>query len=83
MEPITSVASKGLERLFDYGAAVTVLALSLIACGFLVRYLLNRCDARFSESLASHKELTEKVSDVVEKNTIAFTQVSERLKDLK
>jgi hypothetical protein len=83
MEHIEKAAGVGLERLFDYGAAMTILVIALIACGFLVRYLLNRCDLRFTESLASHKELTEKMGGIVDKNTVAFTQVVERLRDMK
>jgi len=90
MEPVTAAAGKGIEHLFDYGAAMTVLILVLIAGGFLVKYLLARCDARFSDSLETHKELTLRVTDVVEKNAAAttlqasaITQLSENIRNMK
>lgn len=84
MEPISQVAVKGIERAFDYGIAITVLILALIASGSLAVYLMKRCDARFTESLSSLKELnnnhaalTEKVSSVVQSNTVAVAQFIE------
>jgi len=83
MDPISNAAGKGLERLFDYGAAMTILVVIVIASGFLIKYLLNRCDSRFTESLASYEKLTEKMGGIVEKNTVAFTQVVDSLRDMK
>ena len=80
MDPIVNVTTNGIERLFDYGLAVTVLVLVLVAAGLLLRYVLQRCDVRFSESLQSHKELAEKVTQVVEKNTVVVSQVLENLR---
>lgn len=82
----TTVAIKGVSSTFDYGLAVTILVLIVIGAGYggykLVQYLLRRCDARFDKSMESHRELADRVSDVVDKNTIAFTKFHERLDSL-
>lgn len=79
MDAITQAAGHGLSRLFDYGAAMTVLVLVLIAGAFLIRYLLNRCDQRSEASTQAFQHLQEKTAAVIDKNTEAFTRMSERL----
>ncbi len=77
---LTQIATTQVERLFDYGIAISVLLLVVIAGGFLVRTLLNRCDNRFQESLDMHRSLTNDVKDVVVKNTTAFYDLREQIR---
>ena len=74
MDEITKATAKGIESLFDYGIAVTVLVLVGVGGGFLFRYLLNRCDERFDASLVRQQSITDKMADVVDRNTEAHTK---------
>lgn len=78
----------GLSRLLDYGIAVFIMFCCGVACFYLVKYLLQRCDQRFTEalkmnsetsekSLMLHKEISDKFSDVMQKNTELMNRVLE------
>lgn len=83
MDQVIGAAGSGIEKTFDYGLGVTVLVLVLVAGGvagyFLIRALLDRCDANFKASLDMHGDLTNKVSSVVEKNTAAYYDMREQI----
>lgn len=81
MGAIASSAGKGIERLFDYGAALGVLLLVAIGMGYAVRYLLHRCDDRFDQALARHEEMTKYVAGVLERNTQAHTEYMTSLRE--
>ena len=90
MDDITAAAGKGIESLFDKGATITVLVLVGIGGVLLFKYLLKRCDERFDASLTRQQVLTDKMADVVERNTVAHTQslgmletISDAIKDLR
>lgn len=74
MEPVVSAAANGINRMWDYGLAMVILGLVGICAFYLVKYLLNRCDERFTESLRMHRETTDKVIEVVNQNTKAITE---------
>ena len=83
MEHIEKAAAAGIERIFDYGLAMTVMVLAAICAVALVRYLLNRCDQRFDQSLQQHSAMTARVTDVVEKNTVAYVESTAALREVK
>lgn len=68
-DPIQTAAGAGLTRMLDYGLAMTIIVMVSICTFYLVKYLLNRCDERFTESLRMHKDTTDKVLDVVSRNS--------------
>lgn len=77
---IEAFATKGLDKLLDYGLAVTVMALSGVCAFYLVKYLLQRCDERFLESLKMHQETTDRVIEVVNHNTKAISEFRSELR---
>lgn len=83
MAPIISAEAKGIERLFDYGAAMIVLVLLALAMAWTIRYLLNRCDERFDQSLARHEETAKTVTSVLDRNTTTYAQAVVLLADVK
>lgn len=83
MEPIANAAGTGISRLFDYGAAMIVLVLICIAAAWTIRYLLNRCDERFDQSLQRHEATSAKVAEVLDRNTTAYAQTAVLLADVK
>ncbi len=90
MEHIETAAGAGLQRLFDYGAAMIVLVLLAIAMAWTIRYLLNRCDERFDQSLTRHEEMAKTITQVLDRNTTTYAQsvvlmadVKDALRDLK
>jgi hypothetical protein len=83
MEHIEKAAGKGIESLFDYGAAMAVLLLALLCTAWTIRYLLNRCDERFDQALKRHEETTAKMGEILDRNTTAYAQSVVMLSDVK
>ena len=83
MDHIGAAAGAGLERLFDYGAAMIVLVLGLLGMAYTIRYLLNRCDERFDQSLSRHEETAKQVTAVLDRNTTTYAQAVVLLADVK
>jgi hypothetical protein len=83
MDHIEGAAGKGLERLFDYGAAMIVLVLLALAMAWVIRYLLNRCDERFDQSLTRHETTAKQVTEVLDRNTTTYAQAVVLLADVK
>lgn len=79
-EMIDQTAVVGINRMMDYGIAMTVIAMVAVCTFYLVRYLLQRCDERFTESLKLHRETTQQVLQVVDQNTKAITEFRMDLK---
>ena len=83
MEHIETAAGAGIQKLFDYGAAMIVLVLLALAMAYTIRYLLNRCDERFDQSLSRHEETSKHVTTVLDRNTTTYAQAVVLLADLK
>lgn len=83
MEHIEAAAGTGIEKLFDYGAAMVVLVLLALAMAWTIRYLLNRCDERFDQSLTRHEETAKAVTAVLDRNTTTYAQAVVLLADVK
>lgn len=65
----------GVNKLLDYGIAVCFMVLAGIACFYLVKYLLQRCDAKFDKALDMHQSMSTKFANVVDKNTDVISLV--------
>ena len=65
-----NVAAQGVIGLYEYGALVTILALIVLALAWFCKYLIER-NARLSDKLLI----------VVEKNTQAFTELKEAIRN--
>ncbi len=83
MDSIEKAAGAGIERLFDYGAAMIVLVLVVVAAGFTIKYLLKRCDERFEQSLKRFEDLAKESNMQALKSTEAFAQNSFVLQEVK
>lgn len=83
MDHIETAAGVGIQRLFDYGAAMIVLVLLALAMAWTIRYLLNRCDERFDQSLTRHEETAKQVTAVLDRNTTTYAQAVVLLADVK
>lgn len=83
MDPITQAAGIGITKTFDYGLAITVLILGMVCSVLLVRYLLNRCDQRFDQSLQQHITTADKMAEVVKQNTVGFNEHTAAIRELK
>ena len=83
MDNIENAAGLGIQKLFDYGAAMVVLVLLALAMAWTIRYLLNRCDERFDQSLTRHEETAKAVTAVLDRNTTTYAQAVVLLADVK
>lgn len=83
MDPVISATGDGIKQLYAQGPLVTVLVLCLIVVILFVKKLMDKCDAKWDQSLAAHQSMTDKTLDVVEKNATAMSQLSESIRNLK
>lgn len=83
MPSIEHAAGTGIEKLFDYGAAMVVLVLVLLAAAWFIHYLLKRCDDRFDQSLQRYEVSSAKTAEVIDRNTQAYAQSAVLMADIK
>lgn len=89
MSGIEKAAGSGIEKLFDYGAAITVLVLVCIGGAYLFRRLIDQCDKREERAVANWEKANERSSAAFERNTLVQAEqtivlrgIQDRLRDI-